>query len=198
MGSSPARSLLRRAGHRQQRGWWRWHVPVADLARRAGGVSGWRRCGVGQIETMIDHLGHQIGLADEMIGYVPGPIAGATIPVHVRIGPCAHGRRRGTERRRARLGPRPQERGQGRRHDPDPRGGLPGRRRSRADPDAPDSQAFMPLTSPRSCTLRTCRPTSPTTSSRRRPSPTSSSTRSRVRTSKLAAALEACCRTSRP
>ena len=30
----------------------------------------------GQIETMIDHLGHQIGLADEMIGYVPGPIAG--------------------------------------------------------------------------------------------------------------------------
>ena len=26
----------------------------------------------GQIETMIDHLGHQIGLADEMIGYVPG------------------------------------------------------------------------------------------------------------------------------
>src|SRR3954453_7074382 len=26
----------------------------------------------GQIETMIVHLGHQIGLADEMIGYVPG------------------------------------------------------------------------------------------------------------------------------
>jgi len=30
----------------------------------------------GQIETMIDHLGHQIGLADEVIGYIPGSDGG--------------------------------------------------------------------------------------------------------------------------
>ena len=40
---------------------------------------------------------------------------------------------------------RPQERGQGRRHDPDPRGGLPGRRHPRPTLTLPDSQAFMPL-----------------------------------------------------
>src|SRR6478736_2842193 len=45
-------------------------LPISLVARAASadGVD----VAYGQIETMIDHLGHQIGLADEMIGYVPG------------------------------------------------------------------------------------------------------------------------------
>jgi|tagenome__1003787_1003787.scaffolds.fasta_scaffold20856415_2 putative ABC transport system permease protein len=49
-------------------------LPISLVARAAAvdGVD----VAYGQIETMIDHLGHQIGLADEMIGYVPGSDAG--------------------------------------------------------------------------------------------------------------------------
>ncbi|MFL5686473.1 MAG: ABC transporter permease [Chloroflexota bacterium] len=43
-------------------------LSLVDQAASTEGVD----VAYGQIETMIDHLGHQIGLADEMIGYVPG------------------------------------------------------------------------------------------------------------------------------
>ena len=43
-------------------------ISLVDQAAATDGVD----VAYGQIETMIDHLGHQIGLADEMIGYVPG------------------------------------------------------------------------------------------------------------------------------
>lgn len=43
-------------------------ISLVNAARATEGVD----VAYGQIETMIDHLGHQIGLADEMIGYVPG------------------------------------------------------------------------------------------------------------------------------
>jgi putative ABC transport system permease protein len=41
---------------------------LVDQAQATEGVD----IAYGQVETMIDHLGHQIGLADEMIGYVAG------------------------------------------------------------------------------------------------------------------------------
>src|SRR5215210_3924850 len=47
-------------------------IALVDEAATTDGVD----VAYGQIETMIDHLGHQIGLADEMLGYVPGSARG--------------------------------------------------------------------------------------------------------------------------
>ena len=46
-----------------------------SIVSRASAVAG-VDLAYGQIETMIDHLGHQIGLADEMVGFVAGSDGG--------------------------------------------------------------------------------------------------------------------------
>ena len=112
---------------------------------------------------MVDHEAKQVGLPDEIVGYVAGTDEGRDqFPYRYAAGRALTAADEGYVGHRARRRPCPQERVDDRRHDPDS---------ATADFTVvgileptltlPDSQAFMPLAAPRSSTSRTCRLTSP-------------------------------------